>query len=214
MADPKRYAVLARPVDVEEVIRKSRFITSLRRVETKAEARQALEAIREANPGATHYCVARVLGPPGSTAGAALSDDGEPHGTAGQPMLRVLLHSDVGDVMAVVTRFYGGTKLGRGGLVRAYSGGVQQALAEAELTEKVARRELRISLGYAGLEPLRRLCGDWEAEIEAEQFGAAIELTVVLPEEHVTAFLEQARTGVDRDLKILSRQQESTGADP
>lgn len=123
------YQVLARDVDVEDTIRKSRFLTRLRRVEDEAEARAVIEQTRREHRTANHNCTAFILGPGGQVARS--SDDGEPSGTAGLPMLEVLASRPVGDVVAVVTRYFGGVKLGTGGLVRAYSDSVAGALEVA-----------------------------------------------------------------------------------
>ncbi len=117
-----------------------------------------------------------------------MSDDGEPHGTAGRPMLNALLHSGAGDVVAVVTRYYGGTKLGKGGLVRAYSGGVGRALDQVELRDKVSWQRMRLTFDYASLELFRRLCPELEAEIEDEAFSDRVTVTVRMPEERAEAF--------------------------
>lgn len=123
------YQVLARDVDVEETIRKSRFLTRLRRVEDEESARAAIEQTRREHRTANHNCTAFILGPGGQVARS--SDDGEPSGTAGLPMLEVLAARPVGDVVAIVTRYFGGVKLGTGGLVRAYSDSVAGALDAA-----------------------------------------------------------------------------------
>ena len=103
----------------EEVIRRSRFIVSMARVQGPDQAKAFIERIRAEHPDATHNCWAFQAGPAGSTAFAGCSDDGEPKGTAGRPMLTVLLHCGVGEIAAVVTRYFGGTLLGTGGLVHA-----------------------------------------------------------------------------------------------
>lgn len=123
------YQVLARDVDVEETIRKSRFLTRLRRVEDEEAARAVIEQTRREHRTANHNCTAFTLGPGGQIARS--SDDGEPSGTAGLPMLEVLAARPVGDVVAIVTRYFGGVKLGTGGLVRAYSDSVAGALDAA-----------------------------------------------------------------------------------
>lgn len=99
----------------EEVIRRSRFIVSMARVQGPDQAKAFIERIRVEHPDATHNCWAFQAGPAGSTAFAGCSDDGEPKGTAGRPMLTVLLHCGVGEIAAVVTRYFGGTLLGTGG---------------------------------------------------------------------------------------------------
>ncbi len=123
-----------------------------------------MEAARAPSPqvsaefaDANHNCWAYVVGPPGSTREIGMSDDGEPHGTAGRPMLNVLLHSGVGDMVAVVTRYFGGVLLGTGGLVKAYSGGVQLALASLPVVERVPRADLTVVLDYSAITPLQRL---------------------------------------------------------
>jgi Uncharacterized protein family UPF0029 len=127
--DPARYPVPAQQHRVEQVIDRSRFICTVARVQSSEEAQAFIKTMNAEFPDATHNCWAYVVGAPGSTDRVGMSDDGEPHGTAGRPMLTVLLHSGVGEIAAVVTRYYGGTKLGTGGLVKAYSGAVQEALA-------------------------------------------------------------------------------------
>lgn len=123
------YQVLAAPADVEITIRKSRFITRLRRVEDEAQARAVIEQVRREHRTARHNCSAFALGPGAQIARS--SDDGEPAGTAGMPMLEVLTGRPVSDVVAVVTRYFGGIKLGTGGLVRAYSDAVVAGLDAA-----------------------------------------------------------------------------------
>src|SRR6185437_606076 len=103
------------------------------RVSTPDEAQLLVRELDVEFSDATHNCWAYVAGPPGSTSRVGMSDAGEPHGTAGRPMLTVLLHSGVGEIAAVVTRYYGGTKLGTGGLVKAYGGSVQLALESLPL---------------------------------------------------------------------------------
>src|SRR4051812_45077079 len=108
MSAPRRYPVPAARVRVEDRIEQSLFITELQSARSVDDARTALARAREEFPDATHHCSAWVIGPPGSTGNTAASDDGEPSGTAGRVMLKVLLNSGVGDVIAIVTRYYGG----------------------------------------------------------------------------------------------------------
>jgi uncharacterized YigZ family protein len=170
---------------VEETIRKSRFITALGHAPTPEAALAFVEQIRETFPDATHHCWAYVAGPPGDTASIGLSDGGEPHGTAGRPMLTSLLHSGVGDIVAVCSRYYGGTKLGTGGLSRAYGGGVRLALETLPTDEKVDRTDLWIQVEYDALEPLRRLLQEAEALVEKEAFTEVVEIWAAVPTEKV-----------------------------
>lgn len=178
---PDGYPVPADRVHVEDVIRRSRFITDLGRASTVDDARAFVEEVRERDPGATHHCWAYVVGPPGSTARVGFSDDGEPSGSAGQPMLTTLLHGGVGDVVAVCTRHYGGVKLGTGGLARAYGGGVKLALAEVETVQRVLRIPAVISIDYAEIEAVRRLLERTQAVVGEESFGEHVRLECSIP---------------------------------
>ncbi len=185
---PQRYPIPARRHRVEEEIRRSRFITTLSYAPTVEAARAFIQSIRAEFPDATHNVWAYVVGPPGSSARAGYSDDGEPHGTAGRPAWTVLLHSGVGDIVAVITRYFGGTKLGKGGLVRAYSDGVKLALASLPLAEHRLTADLDVVIPYAFVGPLQRLLPDYEAEILAEDYGADVGYRLRLPAEQVAPF--------------------------
>ncbi len=119
-----RYAIPAARHDVEQVIDRSRFLCTVAPTSTVEDAQAFVRDIAHEYPDATHHCWAYVIGAPGSSDRIGLSDDGEPHGTAGRPMLTVLQHCGMGDIAAVVSRYYGGVKLGTGGLVKAYGGAV------------------------------------------------------------------------------------------
>jgi len=110
-----------------------------------------------------------------------MSDDGEPHGTAGRPMLTALLHGGVGDIATVVTRYYGGTLLGKGGLVRAYTGGVLLALESLPTTERVPKVRVAIEVEYASVDGVRRLLPSHEATLVAEEYAATVGYQLELP---------------------------------
>lgn len=172
----------------EEVILRSRFITTLGYAPTQEDARALVARVNAEFTGASHNCWAYVVGPPGSTAQIGMSDDGEPHGTAGRPMLTVLMHSGVGDVSAVVTRYFGGTLLGTGGLVKAYSGGVQAALAKLSTVEHVPLASLAVVVAYTAVTPVRRLLPEFEAVIAAEVYGSDVTYRISLPAERTGEF--------------------------
>lgn len=177
---------------------RSRFITTLGRAASAEDARAFVAAVRDEFADATHNCWAYVAGPPGSTAAIGMSDAGEPHGTAGRPMLDVLMHSGVGEVAAVVTRYYGGVKLGRGGLVRAYGGCVQRAMAALPVERRVDRVALAISVGYAEVDALRRLLAEHEAEILDEQYAEKVTYRAAVPvaaADALTRALDDATAG-------------------
>ena len=197
MSSAARYPVPASNRRIEQEISRSRFITTVGRASTVDEATAFVRAVAAEFPDATHNCWAYVVGPPGDTGRIGMSDAGEPHGTAGRPMLNALLHAGVGDVVAVVTRYYGGTKLGTGGLVRAYGGGVQQALAALPVTERIEFTRATVSIDYARLAALQQICASCEAEILAQDFGADVTVDLRLPagrvEEFRSALLDATR---------------------
>ncbi len=182
-----RYPIPAGRARVEEVILRSRFITTAASADTLEAARAFIAEIRAEFPDATHNCFAYVVGPPGSTAQIGMSDDGEPSGTAGRPMLAVLLGSGVGDIAVVVTRYWGGIKLGTGGLVRAYSGGVKAVLETLATQEKVALRTLLASGPYNLITPVERLLPEFEARIAEQSFAADVTWQITVPEERADA---------------------------
>lgn len=134
-------------VDVELEIKRSRFLTRLRRVATEDEARAVIEERRSTFFDARHHCSAFVLGPDARSARS--SDDGEPAGTAGIPMLQVLQKNSLTDVVAVVTRYFGGVKLGAGGLVRAYSDAVAQAVEAVGVRTVQLCRLYRVDVDFS-----------------------------------------------------------------
>jgi uncharacterized YigZ family protein len=187
MSRATRYPVPAARCRVEDRVHNSRFIATLAPAATADAARALVDAVRAEFPDATHHCFAFVAGPPGSTAAVGSSDDGEPGGTAGRPMLTVLLNSGVGDVAVVVTRYFGGVKLGKGGLVRAYSGAVQHALRETATALRVELVDVRVRFAYAHTDAVRRTLAREDAAITGERFGDDVELAVRLPEDRLEA---------------------------
>ncbi len=169
----------------EQSIKGSLFICSTGHADGVEKAREFVERIKQEFSDATHNCWAFAVGPPKDTARVGFSDDGEPHGTAGRPMLTVLQHSDVGELVCVVTRYFGGTKLGTGGLVRAYQGAVQENLANLPTRERIEPAYLNVVIGYTHIENLRRLLPQFEAKILQEDFGADASFALYLPREHV-----------------------------
>ncbi|MCS6826538.1 MAG: YigZ family protein [Caldilinea sp.] len=185
-----RYLVPAAVWRVEEEIKRSRFITTIGYAPTVEEARGFIASVRREFSDAHHNCWAYVVGPPGATAQIGMSDDGEPHGSAGRPMLTVLLHSGVGDICAVVTRYFGGVLLGVGGLVRAYSGGVQLALSSLPTRRRVPTVLLDVLLDYSAVTLLQRLLPTYEAGIVAQEFGVDAGFRIELPVSRLDAFCD------------------------
>ncbi|MGM9911921.1 YigZ family protein [Floccifex sp.] len=144
-------------------IKKSKFITYLHRTNDEEDAKEFLKIIKKRHPDATHHCTAMVIGNI-----VRSNDDGEPAQTAGHPMLNVLLHEQMQDIFIVVVRYFGGIKLGTGGLVKAYSSSVQEALKKATLTEVSLFHEYEITFGY-----------DWIGKVEAYFRKNNIEITSI-----------------------------------
>lgn len=154
-------ATIAAAVEHETVIRKSRFLTRIEPVSSVEQAEAVIAGIRKRAWDAHHNCTAMVTGLLGDQARS--SDDGEPSGTAGIPMLEVLRRRELTDVVAVVTRYFGGVKLGAGGLVRAYSSAVSEALDLASLVRRAALRQVTIEVPHAEAGRYDNLLRDWAA---------------------------------------------------
>ncbi|MCZ6632932.1 MAG: YigZ family protein [bacterium] len=188
MPDEQRYSIPGETCRVVEEIKRSRFITTVGYTPSEEEARAFIETIRAEFADASHHCWAFLVGCPGDTGRVGMSDDGEPHRTAGRPMLTVLTHCGVGDITAVVVRYFGGTKLGKGGLVRAYSGGVQKALSELRLSEHVVYAALLLVVDYARVSMFKRMLPEFEVQVVSEDFGADVTYTLKLPKAKVDVF--------------------------
>ena len=183
------YKIPAKLYRTEETIKRSRFIATVAHAFTEEDAKVFISIIKNEFPDATHNCWAFVAGPPGDTARIGLSDDGEPHGTAGKPILTVLLHSEIGEIVAVVTRYFGGTKLGTGGLVRAYSGSVKNALAGLSIKEKKDVITLTAILDYSKITAVRQMIESFNSEIIEAKYEADVSFKIELPKNNKDSFI-------------------------
>jgi uncharacterized YigZ family protein len=172
---------IAAPVHHELIIKKSRFIACVQPMADRAHAQAVVASLREEHPGAAHVCWALLAG-----GQSAAVDDGEPSGTAGRPMLDVLRHQDLEGVLATVVRYFGGVKLGAGGLVRAYTDSVAQALLKAEKVQIVRMRTIRCAVPYA-----------MEGMVRRELDAAGATLVNVAHGDEVTFEFALAEGGVD-----------------
>lgn len=166
----------------EETIHRSRFIVTMARVSSPEEAKAFIDSVREEHSQATHNCWAYVAGEPGSTAQVGASDDGEPKGTAGRPMLTVLLHCGVGEIAAVVTRYFGGILLGTGGLVRAYQGLVKLGLETLPVTERVPSDRIKLTLEHSFVNIALREFENHQARILEKEFAMDATFTLSVPQ--------------------------------
>ena len=162
-------------------IKRSRFLTRIGRADCAEDARHLVAQCRADWPDANHHCWAYVAGSPGDLRQADKSDDGEPKGTAGMPMLNVLAQSGLGHVAAVVTRYFGGVKLGAGGLVRAYTRCVSEALAELETQTWLATETVHVELPYTLLAQVEHWLATAKTTVSDKTFADRVTLVLEVP---------------------------------
>jgi uncharacterized YigZ family protein len=176
------YPSPAASVETEIEVKKSRFIARAARVTDRQAALALVEQARRDFPDARHHCWAYLLGNPVSASSAATNDAGEPSGTAGRPILNVIQHKGVGDVLVVVIRYFGGIKLGAGGLVRAYSGAAEAVLSMLPLEQAVAVAELKLSLDFAREQSLRHWAEVHGAQVLSVDYSHQVLMQLNVPE--------------------------------
>ena len=183
--------ILRQETRAEMVVRKSRFLAEAIPVVSPEAARDLWRERKRTYAGCNHVVFAFICGPQGGVMGC--SDDGEPSGTAGRPVLEVLKGSGITNVLLTVTRWFGGIKLGTGGLVRAYTGSAQLVLADPPVAELVPLTRFTLALSYLHYETVRRRLPEFAAEITGEEFAAAVTVSCVIPSANYAAFSEAVR---------------------
>jgi uncharacterized YigZ family protein len=186
-----RYPIPAKTIRTETNIKRSRFIATIGYADTVNAARNFIQKIRDEMPDATHHVYAFRVGY-GSRVIEGLSDDGEPSGTSGKPVMSVIRGTDLGDVVIVVTRYFGGTKLGTGGLVRAYSGVAKEALKILPVIERITTVTIETTVPYHSYEQFNRLLAEYESNILDETFASNVTVRVTVPEEHLVMLSKRA----------------------
>lgn len=189
----------------EIVIKRSRFITTIAHTSSVEEAKAFIEEVSTIYEDARHNCFAFNATAPNSTAFCGCSDDGEPKGTAGQPMLNVVLHCGVGELCAVVTRYFGGVLLGTGGLVKAYQGSVQEALATLPTTERMIAARLSLGLEHRYIQKFQYLLPRYRASIVKESYAEVAYFDVVLPVHEVDNLERELIDLTKGSLKIIAK---------
>ncbi|MFA6931473.1 MAG: YigZ family protein [Lentisphaeria bacterium] len=182
---------LLSPTQIEIVIRNSKFLGEVFPVLSPEEAREKLREQKSRYSDSSHVVHAFVIGLEANVLGC--SDDGEPSGTAGRPVLEVLKNCGIRNIMLTVTRWFGGTKLGTGGLVRAYTECAQAVLAAAETRELVCRTPVQFTVPYALYEPVRKLLSELNFETEKEEFSEEIRIAGQLPKTLLPVLQKQLR---------------------
>lgn len=178
MTEP--YLTIAKNTTYEQTIKKSRFICSIALVSSEEEAQQFIASIQAANKKATHNCFAYMIGDNDQI--QRESDNGEPSGTAGIPILESLKLAKIHNVVAVVTRYFGGIKLGAGGLIRAYSNTTTEAIHQAGLVQRIKQAILKITVTYALHDPLLYYLKENNLEVASEEYGVNVETSIYVNE--------------------------------
>ncbi len=185
-----QYFIPKHTVIFEEEIKKSRFITYIAHTENLEEAKDFWQQVRLQHPNANHHCWATIAGAPTYSQAFGFSDDGEPSGTAGKPMFSCLQGSGLGEVSAVVVRYFGGVLLGTGGLVRAYTSGVQQALQQVEKQLKIERKSFYLTCDYHQINLVQNLCAKFDVVINSQDFQAQVQFELAISNDKLPAFTQ------------------------
>ena len=179
------YPIPAASHELTHEIKKSRFIARAAYAPDRPAAMALLAQAKLDYPDARHHCWAYLLGDPHNAASAAMSDDGEPGGTAGKPILNVLQHKGVGDVMLIVIRYFGGIKLGAGGLVRAYSAASQQVMETLPIETRIAKVTCSLQVGFAQEQSVRHWLAVHGGEVVEVIYAAGAGISLTLPEQNL-----------------------------
>ena len=189
MQDFRAYTTIKEPCEVLQVIKKSKFYGRLFPVQTPEEAQTIVDDCKKKYWDASHNCSAYVIGKMGEL--SRCSDDGEPGGTAGRPMLDVLLGEQIHNVCVVVTRYFGGTLLGTGGLVRAYSAAVKEGLRNSTIIHKIPGQELSVTCDYNGIGKLQYIVGQMKIHTLDTDYTDIVVSRLLMPEEETDTFIKK-----------------------
>ncbi|MGH1541185.1 MAG: YigZ family protein [Arenicella sp.] len=179
-------------IETEYSIKKSRFITRAAYAENRADAMQLLDLAKQDYPDARHHCWAYLFGDSEANSNASMSDDGEPSGTAGKPILNVIQHKEIGNIMIIVIRYFGGIKLGAGGLVRAYSAAAQQAMDILTLEKAIPMISRTVLLAFSQEQFLRHFAGLYQAELGEVIYTDRVSIELKVPEQHLPELEKEA----------------------
>ncbi|MGM0431928.1 MAG: YigZ family protein [Spirochaetota bacterium] len=172
-------------------VKKSKFISVARPLNQPDEAKELVLAARNEHPQASHVVYAYLYGESGDQFG--MSDDHEPKHTAGRPVLEVLKGSGLTNIIVLVIRYFGGTKLGTGGLVKAYTKAAQAVVSAVPSEELVSRKQFFVTIPYDLYQPLRSMLEECQADMITEQFGTRVTITGRIPDEHILKAQEELR---------------------
>ncbi|MGP5494110.1 YigZ family protein [Psychrobacter celer] len=185
------YQTLKHAVTARLEIKKSEFIAHAYPVSSREQAMFHVEQLREQYPDARHWCWAYIIGDPNNTTSAGFDDDGEPNGTAGRPILGVLQHKSIGNVIIVVVRYFGGIKLGAGGLTRAYAGSAQAAVDQMTLSPYIPMAKVQIVATFATEAQCRYVIEDLGGQVEDVAYSQQVMLTATLAQADIADLKER-----------------------
>ncbi|GAB6069056.1 YigZ family protein [Thiomicrorhabdus hydrogeniphila] len=175
------YPIPTEQTVAEIEIKKSRFIAYAKGIQTRAEGMAWLEEIKAQYPDARHHCWAYLIGNPSCAANAGMGDDGEPSGTAGKPILNVLNHKGIGDVMIIVVRYFGGIKLGAGGLTRAYGQAAQAVMEILPTEQQIEMDTITVTCDFALEQSVRHWVSLAQGHIEQIDYSQQVQMQLVVP---------------------------------
>lgn len=187
----QRYLIPAQAVRVEQKVRRSLFICYIEHCPNREAADAFIHRIAEKHGDANHNCWACIAGSPSDPTGYGMNDDGEPRGCAGKPMFNVLLHSGIGEICAVVSRYFGGIKLGTGGMARAYSSSVQLGLELLQTITKIHYTPVTLVLPYELLKTVEHLIQTEHGNITNREYGGDVRLQLEIPQDAEKDFAEK-----------------------
>ncbi len=191
MSTAARYFIPAREIEVSTEIKRSRFIAHIAHCPDVPQAMAIIEQDKQRYPDARHHCWAYIACPPDSASAVRFSDAGEPSGTAGKPILNVLQHSHYGEIICVVSRYFGGIKLGAGGLVRAYSNSTQAAIEQLAIKEVVFRVAIQIHFPYCYESAIRHFLDTYAIPLTGVNYQQQVVFTLELEQANIAEITQQ-----------------------
>ncbi|PHR80317.1 MAG: YigZ family protein [Colwellia sp.] len=190
----KDYQIAINNVEHETVVNRSRFICYLSPCISIEEAKAQVKRLQQVHPQASHHCYAFLTKAANDSLGYGYSDDGEPSGTAGKPMLAVLQGGGTGQVCAITVRYFGGTKLGTGGLQRAYADSVRQALVFLQAKTKIAMAAKTLACQYSQVDDVLHIISQVEGQVVEQEYLQQVQFSLLIPEAKLTLVAQKLQT--------------------
>lgn len=199
------YLIPELPQESITIVKKSQFICFVEHCENREQAHFFIDKIKALHPTANHNCWAYIAGKPTDPSGWGSNDDGEPKGCAGKPMFNVIHHSNIGEICVVVTRYFGGIKLGTGGMARAYSGAVSNSLTTLKLITKHHYKNYLLQTPYPLLQTIEKILTAQHALITSSEYGMEVNLNIQLRKDMLTESLALLNSYQHQGLSIQEK---------